>query len=452
MGKNNPQFTPLIQAAATGNAEAVHFLLETGANLEGKDHLGRTALIHAVRNQHVRIVEMLVDAGANIEAVDDTGGTPMRYANRVKNEDILQALRGDYGPGEDEDLLLAAPKRASAYQIQQRRRRFWMALATLVLVFVSWRVFTFVQRTRTCAMLMEAANNDDISGMTAHLVNGLDPNVANQRNTTPLMFAAEGGHTEIVNVLLKYHADPNLKDANGATALRLAGITRPEIVEALLQYGADPNAADKNGKTLLSVACETGGHALLIHLLLQHGADPNVKGDNGPPLVSLIEMGVEGNTPLVKEMLSKGANANVSDAAGTPALVWVAERGNVEIAKMLLEKKADPNAKDALEERTALHLAAREEQTELVRLLLEKNANASIADKNGETPLIYALSGLTQTDQNRREACAEILRLLISRGANLHARDSLSRTALQFALEKKQLDMASLLRQEGAKE
>lgn len=450
MERNKPEFTPLIQASATGNTQAVNFLLETDADLEARDHLGRTALIHAVKNGHVRVVEMLVDAGADIEAQDDTGTSALRYANRVKNAEMLDALQGNYTSDEEEDLLLK-PKQVSPVQIRQRRVRIATTLSALLLLLISWRVVVFVQRTQTCIALMEAANTDNISGITSLLLAGADPNVSTRGNVTPLIYAAGGGHTEIVNVLLKYHADPRLKDAEGGTALLRAGVTRPDIVEALLQYGADPNTLDKKGRSLLSYACENEGNVRLIHLLLQHGADPNVNCDNGPPLASLIELGGEANMTLVKELLNKGAKPDARDAAGTPALVWIAEHRNLEIAKLLLEKRADPNAKDALS-RTALHKAAREEQVEMVRLLLEKGADVNAPGENGATAIMYALSGLINTDRNHRDECGEILRLLISHGANVNARDRLSRTALQFALDKKQFEMALLLKQEGAKE
>lgn len=56
----------------------------------------------------------------------------------------------------------------------------------------------------------------------------------------------QGQHERCVSVLLENHADPNLVDINGNTALHLAA-NIPSISTAvlLLEHDADPNAQNK---------------------------------------------------------------------------------------------------------------------------------------------------------------------------------------------------------------
>jgi uncharacterized protein len=53
---------------------------------------------------------------------------------------------------------------------------------------------------------------------------------------TALSFAADGGYTQAVRLLLEHGADVNVCDDGGKTASQLA--TQQEIVEILSKYGA----------------------------------------------------------------------------------------------------------------------------------------------------------------------------------------------------------------------
>jgi espin len=51
---------------------------------------------------------------------------------------------------------------------------------------------------------------------------GADPNVQDERRITPLHFAVVGGHALCVKLLLDHHADPFREDLDQQTALSLA--------------------------------------------------------------------------------------------------------------------------------------------------------------------------------------------------------------------------------------
>ena len=64
-----------------------------------------------------------------------------------------------------------------------------------------------------------------------------------------LHLAAESGKEGKTDLLLKYGADPNVRDNFGQTPLHLAG--RTSVIKLLLKYGADPKAKDNRGRTAL---------------------------------------------------------------------------------------------------------------------------------------------------------------------------------------------------------
>lgn len=71
--------------------------------------------------------------------------------------------------------------------------------------------------------------------------------------------AIRKGHPAVVHAFLKKGLDPNIRDANGGTALHWAAARgNPEIVTLLLEAGADRTAADGEGRTPLDVARARG--------------------------------------------------------------------------------------------------------------------------------------------------------------------------------------------------
>lgn len=90
--------TPLMTATSNGQAEAVQFLINSGANMEAKDWLGRTCLFNAVESRHEKIMRVLIDSGADVNASDDWGITPLMCAavgKSIESVKILLAASAD---------------------------------------------------------------------------------------------------------------------------------------------------------------------------------------------------------------------------------------------------------------------------------------------------------------------------------------------------------------------
>jgi ankyrin repeat protein len=66
-----------------------------------------------------------------------------------------------------------------------------------------------------------------------------------------------------------------------------------------------------------------------------------------------------------------------------------------------LEKGADIHAKDDEYGKTPLHLASMEGYEAIVSLLLDKDADPTITDENGKTPLQYA-------QENNKQNCVAV--------------------------------------------
>jgi len=81
--------------------------------------------------------------------------------------------------------------------------------------------------------------------------------------------------------------------------------------------------------------------------------------------------------------------------AATPPIVEAAHRGDRAAAKRLVAEKVDVNAPGP-DGATALHEAARQDDVEMARLLIEGGANVDVANRYGVRPLsIAAANGST---------------------------------------------------------
>jgi ankyrin repeat protein len=185
---------------------------------------------------------------------------------------------------------------------------------------------------------------------------------------TPLIAAAKRGHTEIVNILLRYKP---MIDAPGGV------------------FG---------GETALIVALKEK-HREVADSLLERGASVNPR--DAFQRTALMSAAMEGNTEMVTVLLSHGADANAKDSVDATALMWAAQNGFLEISRLLLEKKADANAKSrqfnsSVEHwpsgQTALMLAAQHDRLEIVDLLLRHGADRFFKNGDGKSAIDLASS------------------------------------------------------------
>eukprot|EP00386_Alphamonas_edax_P013760 GDKI01042426.1.p1 GENE.GDKI01042426.1~~GDKI01042426.1.p1 ORF type:complete len:375 (+),score=56.33 GDKI01042426.1:547-1671(+) len=115
----------------------------------------------------------------------------------------------------------------------------------------------------------------------------------------------------------------------------------------------------------------------------------------------------------IQRLLEMETHVDGVDSSGNTALLLACKAGNVDIVQQLLSKGADPNKTDKLG-CSALMVAASEGHDEVVRLLLQPEYNVNINHKNleGETALMWATL-------NRRQAV--VMRLLDSKAPREHA-------------------------------
>ena len=257
--RSNGGFTALLFAVRGGRSDAVHALLDLGANVddtirplvepekpvgfgffETGPQVGTSALVLAITNAHFELARDLLGKGADPNA-DDQGWTALHQVAYTRRPNIGKGLAppeptGSVGSFDLAKALLAAGANVNAVQSEEIRDGNRNIL----------------RRVGATPFLL-AAKHADVPLMRLFAQHGADPRVATERGASPLMVAAGVGIF-------------NLGESAG---------TNDEALEAVkLAYDlgdTDVNAADAGGYTALHGAALRGANPI-IEFLVKHGA------------------------------------------------------------------------------------------------------------------------------------------------------------------------------------
>ncbi len=443
----------LVNAVKAGNREAVRALLKRPATINVPEADGSTALSWAVRGDDVETAQLLIRAGANVKVADRYGITPLALAalngHGVMAEMLLQAgADPNVAEPEGETPLMTAARSGSvpavrtllAHGANVNATEGWLGETALMMAAAE-------NHPAVVKMLLEAGAAINARSKLTNLpdlewdVAGMSTTVFPRGSWTPLMFTAQQGATASARVITEWGADLNLQDPDGTTALVLAIINAHyDVAALLLEKGADPNVPDSQGMAALYAAVDmstlpfmhnrpaptvTGPLEIgqLLEMLIAHGANPNAQlkkpvlqrhhnlgdrslGDGSTPLMRAAKAT---DIPVMRILLSHGADAKLLQKSGTNALMIAAargetggygrlkggtEKGAVEAIKLLLDAGLDINAANN-EGQTALHGTATrsDDVTSLIQFLVDRGANPNLKNKGGLTPLDVARGG-----------------------------------------------------------
>ena len=246
----------------------------------------------------------------------------------------------------------------------------------------------------TNGRLVDAVKNSDKISTRELLEKHADANLPDVDGTTALHWAARTDDLETVELLIRGGA--NVKTANryGVTPLSLACVNGSALmIEALLKAGSDPNTVLPGGETALMTAARTG-KLDAVNALLAHSAQVNAK-ESGHDQTALMWAAAEGHTPVVDALIESGADIHARSTAGFTPLLFAVREGRIEVVKSLLKAGVDVNEtwhgykkapkyafRPAGKEQTgpsALILAVANAHYELASVLLDAGADPNLA-------------------------------------------------------------------------
>jgi ankyrin repeat protein len=425
--------TPLMLAVYNGDVAEAKRLLRAGADVKITSKYGATAMGLAAETGNTEMIRVLLEVGADPDSPNPDGMTALQAVARTGNVDAAEAL-------------LRAGAAVDA------KEKFGGQTA---LMWASARRHPEMMRLLIAKGAdVNAASTD--RNYQRHVTAEGRPKSLDSGGLTPLLYAARENCSACAMVLLENRADIDLPDPDGVSPLLVAIMNANwDLARQFIEAGADVNHWDIYGETPLTTAIDLrnridGGHAsidplnkatglAIVKLLLERGANPNMQFFFKPANVRGA-MTTRGVTPLIRAVFNNDS----------------------EVVKLLLEKGADATIYTA-DRQTPIHAAiagrAPEPQAiELIKLLQKAGTDVNVIalvnhpeEIRGGTALHYAV--------RKREK--EVIKLLVSFGVDMNAVDQDGLTALDYTQSRGFMpfmalqtplykDEAALLRELGA--
>ncbi|WP_341816160.1 ankyrin repeat domain-containing protein [Wolbachia endosymbiont (group B) of Elophila nymphaeata] len=460
------QGTPLHFAAQEGNLDIAQFLLDEGADIESQDDHNRKPLHLAVEAGRLNVVKLLLDRGASVNAKDENNKTPLDLATKGDMIEILKKAELDQG-------LLINARDGNLDKVKD---------------LIAQGANLEAKDNNDNTPLHNACNNGHFNVAKYLIEKGASLKAKNKDNKTPLELVEQKGYTDIVEILkqTQLNLDRELliavekedlgkvrdnirRGANVNAQSRLGWVSvfwaiqkdNLNIVKLLINNGADINAKDNESWMPLHWAVQLGSLDV-VKYLVERGANINaLTADGRTPLdlaaqknrVNVIEFLKKAQLDLDKELLTavqdgdlnkveglanQGAGLNTKGSNDWTLLHFAVFSNKFDIVKFLLDKNANIKAKDVYGN-TPLHVAAQyDSKLEIVEFLLDRNASGiNDVNNNGSTPLHLAIQG------NKPST----VKLLLNKGANINAKDKDGKTPLDLAVQEGYTDIIQIIEQ-----
>lgn len=376
---------PLYYASLLGLVDVVRKLLLRGdQHHDSGDYFG-TPLQAAAYGGHWPVVKELVGKGVDVNAVSGFYGTALQAASYSGHEYVSRVLLDSGAAVNSLSGHYGTPLQAAAYGGHAK---------LILLLYLSGGKDNIKGGAYGCA-LVAAVQGGHEEVMMMLIKNATNLNAEGNKDIPNALYGASAkGHRSMVAKLLNYGADPNKYDKFGRSALEAAiQGGHPDVVQLLLNNKATLNRASSTGLDLgvsaLHMAAQGGHKALVQQLLKRRAVDVNYQDKDG--LSPLLMAAIRGYEAIVQLLLKKGIDTSLTDKDGMTALMMAVKGGHQSLVVLLLEYEADLTARNK-DGQTPLMLAVEEGHEAIAFLLLQDGATTDAPDRSGRTPHDVAVS------------------------------------------------------------
>ena len=329
---------PLLDAARSGDTEAVRALLAGGADPDVAQGDGLTPLHMAAQQGHVEITDLLIGAGAALEVRTRLGGyTPLHLASEAAHVAVVRRLM-DAGAEVD-----AASTTSGVTPLHLAAKALHGERAVRALLEQHAPVDAVEKSAGQTALMFAAAYGRDAS-IAALLSYGADP----------------AASTEVIEVLKRMAIDREAQgrlfeartEARRRSEVGTAGaLTATGVQEALaaqreyLRSDEVPELLadfDPDELAIRQPAWDTpAGFESELEILARPIIETLVGRTGG--MTALLHAAREGHVTSVETLLEGGADIDQVSGDGSTALVLAVLNGQFDVAMLLIERGADPN-------------------------------------------------------------------------------------------------------------
>lgn len=281
----------------------------------------------------------------------------------------------------------------------------------------------------------------------------IDLNEVNEKKMLLLHECIEKSMLKSALWLIEMGADVTKENKYGENALQIAlDYNKPEIIRVILSLKKiDIERTDKEGRTLLQNVVLMGQNDV-AKILIDHGADINHKDNKNRNVI--FDALAYGNEEFINYLLEiNGIELNNIDIDHNSVMHHHEVINNDNIAKKLIEKGANTTIKDKDGNTFLCRSALRGiEAYDLVSLALEQGAdiNSRVANENTILmELITSYSKISNEEQSRRESLFKMAQQVVLEGIDINAIDINSETALFKAVKTNNIELVSFLLSSG---
>ena len=347
-------------AAYHGHSKLVDLFINQGMDVNHLNGKKDTALLWAARWGHNSIVNALIGHGADRDVKNDKGSTALHWAVRYEHSKTVQLLlEKGAKPNTERTVGLVAPLVvASAY-----------------------------------------GNNEIVKLLLEHPE--CNVNICIRGGEIPIHHAAREGCKDVMTTLLNHGAILDAKDDLGDTPLLLAAQNgHSELVYQLITRGADVNHRNHEGNDTWYYAIDIKDNDLL-ETLLSACLVKKIDMTNRQPLCIAASIG---RNDKIKFLLENNQNPLVKDGEENTVIHHAAMNDRYEV----IEKFNTKLPIDTQNKRgnTPLHVACSKGFDRTVRALLNCNAKIDIKNNEDQTPLHMAAYSKHITAETVKELVA----------------------------------------------
>ena len=318
--------TLLHVATARNQINIMQYVIESGINVNAKDKDGNMALHIAVENAHIDAIHLLLNSGVDDKILNNRMDAPLHIACRSKNINLLAAFLEH-----PIELVISGYRKRTPLHIiaELDDIEACEVLHNSVLLKEAMKEETGF---RLCATDEDNLTPIHLAARVgSHRVldfmmskckgHGYPVEVVlsflDEENSTPLHAAVDGGHTDVVQVLLNHGADPTVLKHDQPPPVHLAcSQGKLEMIEAMVQHKGIEilQCHDQYGQSLLHRSSHTINCCRIIPYLADNGVSVDAVDNQGrTPLHSSI---IAGSLTAVKGIMSHGANPFLKDHQG----------------------------------------------------------------------------------------------------------------------------------------
>lgn len=379
--------TPLLMAAKAGSKKMVDYLIEKGADPAATDNFGRTTLMYAAASGNVDLVKFFLDKGAELNALDKYNHNALVFAVRENKTEAAKFLLGKGATvnivkpmtEEEKKALEEAKKKAekekkikeAVYnQTEEKREKtvlFWAVEhgnleLTKLLVAKGAPVLVKDVKKRVETIIYETGKGD--IEKTQEVVEETIRTAYERGQKNLLMYAAEGGHLEVLKFLVSKGA--KIEETDGETV-------RHPLFYVVAQLKGTPEKEKKLGEVTKYLIEE--GKKLYKHkrrLSKQEIMQERAKQKNKSWWDKNIQK------LQWKEEDRKKIDIEEYDYEGWTLLALAVMNDHFDVFKALIDAGAQVNRKERKFGKTALMYSRAIKNAEMEKILLEKGAKEGI--------------------------------------------------------------------------